>query len=92
MKIRKGDTSVKLPPIGRLVSVFVDTGTKEMMGELHAVTIVSIQDPMFATEAFGDIAFAAITGYSTKQRLKLYPTPDKACTLKIRYYPPMQEI
>lgn len=97
MKIRKGDTSVKLPPVGELCSVLLDTGVQKALGTLHAVTLVTneefdryINDPATA-QTVGRIQYATlVTG--AKPRLRFFPIPDKACTLRIRYYPPMQEI
>lgn len=92
MKIRKGDTSVKLPPIGQLCSVMLDTGNDEQIGMLYPVIIVTSEDfEKLDKTLSGTITHASIV-IGKKSRLRFFPIPDAAYTLRIRYYPPMQEV
>lgn len=98
MKIKKGQRSVKLPPIGSIVTVTwaVDEDIPESTTNEYSVWMVTPQDieqrisskdtPESPIE--GMIAYACLIG----NELIFYPRPDRNGNLRLRYFPPMEEI
>lgn len=88
MKLRKGVGSYKMPPVGEIISVVLDTGVREGRGYL--VTLMMVRPEQFskATE-YGLPRYVALVG----NRLLVRPIPDRpGWKLEITYTPPPQRI
>lgn len=90
MKFRKGQEKIKVPPIGELIDAVLVIGDMEVrlsvvnMEQLHEHRMRYNQDerawPVMAALARG------------APEVHIWPTPHKGGTIKLRYYPPIQEI
>lgn len=92
MKLKKGRASYPMPPIGILHSVALvgwdGSGIGERLQEVSQTSLErmrSVSDP----PELGKPIYFALAWY--KSRIMFFPEPSKACEVKIRYLPPMQE-
>lgn len=90
MRLKKHQRSIKVPPIGQLLSV---TWSEQPTGENdYTVWLVSPQEieARLGSETettHGQPAFCSLVG----ENLIVFPLPDRDGVLRVRYYPPMRE-
>lgn len=90
MKFRKGQKVLHVPPMGALegANLVTDGGSQIALGVMHIDDLVKERKrnpeerawPMYVALALG------------AHEVHLWPIPHKSGELKLRYYPPMEEI
>jgi len=90
MKFRKNQKLITMPPMGSLESVALVTpeGHQVILGVMHIDDLVKERKRNPEARAWPMYVALAMGAYE----LHLWPVPHKAGELKIRYYPPMEEI
>lgn len=91
MKIRKGKSRYQLPPIGELLHVHLDESTKQEPMPKRVLMRALPEDILQPKRRGRPTHFAIVHGYGGTE-IRLYPTPDDAAQLVVRYFPPAREI
>jgi len=90
MKFRKDQGVVKVPPMGLLdsVNLIAPSGAQIMLGVMHIDDLVKERKKNPKARAYPMYVALAMGAHE----LHLWPVPHKAGELKIRYYPPLEEV
>lgn len=88
MRLRKGQTKVKLPPIGQIIDCAVQDSGHDPLFIVQQRRPENMPSNMPAGRP---THFALVHEYNGTE-LRIFPKPDQAYTLRLRYYPPALEL
>lgn len=90
MKFRKDQGVLKVPPMGALeaASLVTSEGSQILLGVMHIDDLVRERKKNPKARAWPMYVALALGAHE----VHLWPVPHKAGEIKLRYYPPMEEI
>lgn len=89
MKFRKGQTILKVPPMGALEGATLQlAGMQVMIAVTHMDDLIKMRKKYPPEKAWPMYCALALGAHE----VHLWPTPHKGGAIKLRYYPPMEEI
>lgn len=89
MKFRKGQKVLQAPAMGSLESAtLIAAGVEAVLAVVHMDDVVKMRKRGSQEQAWPMYIALAVGAHE----LHLWPTPHRLGTLKVRYYPPMEEI
>lgn len=89
MLLRKGKAKYLLPPVGQMVTAALDRqdGTIRVLLHIDLETLLNTTENK-AVSQHGDPTHFAMNG----RYIHLFPCPNDAAKLIVRFYPPMVEV
>jgi hypothetical protein len=91
MKVKKGDSSIPVPPLGLVEGLTFTWREGEIYWPLQRVHLDNIlKMRKESKDAQGIPSYFATN--SVSKTIEFHPAASYACVIKLRYYPPMVEV